>query len=271
MRPVSVSTSAANSFGPRTTASRPPGTKRIPATSPRSGTTANVRLRSGRARSTRLTVPSPWPTASRRPSELSAATVRFGPPVSIGRPSRCVPERSQTKTAPSSPAVKSVRPSRLTCSAAMPLACPCSVSNAAPVRTSHRIASPSSLAVTSERPSGVKRAAVTAPRWRPDALRTVPLRRSTKRTEPSCPPMATVRSLALSAIAPSRRERRSRRSLTGFSVRASRSTTRWSESVRTCRPSLVPSSGAFRGGPSDDGSEDPAPAVHVEALHERAR
>ena len=73
VRPVSVSTSATSSSGPRTTASRPPGTKRMPATSPRSGTTASVRLRPGRAMSTTLIVPSAWPTASRRPSALSAA------------------------------------------------------------------------------------------------------------------------------------------------------------------------------------------------------
>jgi hypothetical protein len=102
-RPLSVSTSTASWPGPTTISSRPPGTNRMPVTGSPSCMTWNVRRRPGAARSTTLILPSVCPIASRRPSELNAACARFGPPASIGRPSRRVPARSQTMTEPSTP------------------------------------------------------------------------------------------------------------------------------------------------------------------------
>ena len=78
-----------------------------------------------------------------------------------------------------------------TCSARTRCACALQRLDRRAGATSHRITSPSSPVVTSERPSGVKRASLTAPRWRPDAVRTAPLGGREVAREPSSPPMAT--------------------------------------------------------------------------------
>jgi hypothetical protein len=105
--------------------------------------------------------------------------------------------------------------------------------------------------VISERPSGVKRAAVTAPRWRPDALRTVPLRRSTKRTEPSSLADGDGAVVGAERIAPSAATR-TPTSRAGFSVAASRSTS--GRPRREHAPAVAGAEErAFCGGPSVTG------------------
>jgi hypothetical protein len=102
-------------------------------------------------------------------------------------------------TVPSRLAVYSVVPSREIIGEKTKPACPDSVSVAVARRASQTITSPSSPVVTTERPSGVKRASLTAAAWRPEALRRSPVSRSSSRSEPSVPPIAMVRSSPLSA------------------------------------------------------------------------
>ena len=57
--------------------------------------------------------------------------------------------------------------------------------------TLHTLTRPSPPAVTSMRESGVKRTSVTAASWRPAVARSLPVCRSSSRTEPSAPPSAS--------------------------------------------------------------------------------
>ena len=102
-------------------------------------------------------------------------------------------------TVPSRLAVYSVAPSREMIGENTNPAWPDSLSPAAARRTSQTMVSPSSPVVITERPSGVKRASLTAAAWRPEAVRTSPVSRSSSRSDPSVSPIARVRSSLLSA------------------------------------------------------------------------
>ena len=129
-----------------------------------------------------------------------------------------MPARSQRMTLPSTAAVYRVRLSRLIASPVICAVWPTNVSPAAARRTFQAMTRLSSPAVTAMRPSALKEARITAPSWRPEPVRLVPVTRSTKRTEPSRPPTSIVRPSGLRAAPAGRKGMR----LTGRSVRASK-------------------------------------------------
>ena len=265
MRPVSMSTSAMNSPVPRTTASRLPGHEAD------AGHLAAVRddrerpARGAAAPSVdhadRPVLRDRAPAAGRRRSARRPPAL--GPPASTGRPSRRdageVPDEDRAVEAGGverPPVARDLRARRSRWRDP-------TASRPPPRATSHTIASPSSLVVTRERPSGVKRAPVTAAGVTSGRPAHVAGPRG-RRSAPSrpAPPSATVRSSGLSAIALAgcarRRPRCARR---GFSVRASRDRPAPpSATVSTRRPSRVASTASV---PPAERRADRARAVPV--------
>ena len=167
-RPESASSSASPPVSPPTTRRWPPGTKPSRVTTS-AGRTGTVRRSCSESASTRPTSPPCRATAITAPSALSAIPAPPVPsaPTASGRPRRRLPARSQMNTVPSRLAVYSVAPSREIIGENTNPAWPDSLSPAAARRTSQTMMSPSSPVVITERPSGVKRASLTAAAWRP--------------------------------------------------------------------------------------------------------
>lgn len=177
-------------------------------------------------------------SSSARAAVVSVPGTGGAPPASKARSQRRSPVRSHAIAVPSRLAVYAVRPSRATATSTMtPRSLARRVSIAAAHVASHTMRRSSRPAETRWRRSALNRRVLTGASWRPRHFLTLPVRRSSRRSEPSGDPNAIMSSVAfIAATEPATGNLRS-----GRRVAASRRTV--SRSLRlevtTLRPRAV--------------------------------